>query len=356
MVRPSPTRPRRWRRFPHGCGDGPSWWRMLTDGSSFSPRVWGWSAGGTLAAVGGVVFPTGVGMVRIRRRPERSRLSFPHGCGDGPGARVAHSRTCPFSPRVWGWSGSWAQGGKCGSVFPTGVGMVRTRPVSRSSFLGFPHGCGDGPACFLRAAVADAFSPRVWGWSARRFGCTAPTVVFPTGVGMVRPLARFRSRSRRFPHGCGDGPAVLAAETAAYRFSPRVWGWSVIRRESSSPEPVFPTGVGMVRRPRPGSRHCRRFPHGCGDGPPCLLMPSPYRGFSPRVWGWSEQRSRAHHGLQVFPTGVGMVAELRLHLDGPSAKLTGGCPLLRPHPLCSHLRRNTLAWSCPHPERGQPFS
>ncbi len=118
---------------------------------------------------------------------------------------------------------------------------------------------------------------------------------------------------------------------------PNAWGWS-----EGCIDFVFPTRVGMVRRPSIATRlGCRafsphawgwsdnrvgpgdaseldRFPHTRGDGPdPVDAMFSPHawgwselvrarRAFSPHAWGWSVTR-RCSNSKDVFPTRVGMV-------------------------------------------------
>ena len=171
--------------FPHGCGDGPGLIAELRGGVRFSPRVWGWSVQRLRFQQRLIVFPTGVGMVRSRDPRGGRRPGFPHGCGDGP--RPA-------------------------------------RQLCRPSR--FPHGCGDGPLIEPFAFTDDAFSPRVWGWSVSPAAAEVDLIVFPTGVGMVRTRLFSMTTARGFPHGCGDGPATESARARAFEFSPRVWGWS----------------------------------------------------------------------------------------------------------------------------------
>ena len=72
-----------------------------------------------------LVFPTPVGMARLRGRQGHHRLRVPHARGDGPasGASSGHRNTC--SPRPWGWpvESPGVQPGV--EVFPTPVGMAR---------------------------------------------------------------------------------------------------------------------------------------------------------------------------------------------------------------------------------------
>ncbi len=69
-------------------------------------------------------------------------------------------------------------------VFPTRVGMVRLRLTWISADGGFPHACGDGPFVCPGGCSAFAFSPRVWGWSEQAKKAADKLVVFPTRVGI----------------------------------------------------------------------------------------------------------------------------------------------------------------------------
>ena len=232
----------------------------------FSPRVWGWSA---LSSDSGSLLclfsPRVWGWSDYYVDFSSELKSFPHGCGDGPCDLYYPITGYKFSPRVWGWSGHPIITLTLENVFPTGVGMVR---LNRAMAImgGFPHGCGDGPPLVLEMSSIRMFSPRVWGWSARR-------------------------------------PLALCSK----RFSPRVWGWSVKPWDLTSRALVFPTGVGMVRRPYHREQTGACFPHGCGDGPRYLLPPPSMPMFSPRVWGWSGFGGPVGAKNVVFPTGVGMV-------------------------------------------------
>ena len=100
-------------------------------------------------------------------------------------------------------------------------------------------------------------------------------------------------------------------------FSPPAWGWSAMARLASSAQDVFPTRVGMVRKPaaRPLARHS--FPHPRGDGPPLPLSRVSFLMFSPPAWGWSGISRRCHSIYTVFPTRVGMV---RIHTHADSIR------------------------------------
>ena len=193
------------------------------------------------------------------------------------------------------------------SVFPTRVGMVRLRVVRRVWATRFPHARGDGPLGRQRLPPTMRFSPRAWGWSASPQTRPRRGLVFPTRVGMVRNCAPSPRSRGGFPHARGDGPTIPLHRAQIILFSPRAWGWSAARLDRCGDVAVFPTRVGMVRRPTgcPASRP--RFPHARGDGPSASRTGPRWWPFSPRAWGWSGDIDALVIGVEVFPTRVGMV-------------------------------------------------
>ena len=55
--------------------------------------------------------------------------------------------------------------------------------------------------------VSEVCSPQAWGWPAGRRARAAARAVFPTGVGMARTRPSSRGRSISVPHRRGDGPS-----------------------------------------------------------------------------------------------------------------------------------------------------
>ncbi len=73
--------------------------------------------------------------------------------------------------------------------------------------------------------------------------------VFPTHVGVDRTACPRRPRPRRFPHARGGGPLGLYETIEEAAFSPRTWGWTARRVLRASADHVFPTHVGVDRSP-----------------------------------------------------------------------------------------------------------
>src|SRR5262249_32193434 len=137
-----------------------------------------------------------------------------------------------FSPRAWGWTVVDGVQAPAGGVFPTCVGMDRSRGWSSTPARRFPHVRGDGP------------------------------------VTLNQLSAYFGS----FPHVRGDGPCGRTPRAAPRSFSPRAWGWTATVAMVMDAWLVFPTCVGMDRAWRGRGR------------------PKPW--FSPRAWGWTDRRGR----------------------------------------------------------------
>ena len=152
-------------RFPHACGDVPFFNEHGVPHPGFSPRMWGCSVGSVQLAQDGVVFPTHVGMFRTPPRTGRKWRRFPHACGDVPLKGVHRLASDGFSPRMWGCSGQHIHTPVFFGVFPTHVGMFRVPTRENAVPSSFPHACGDVPVRGLGSTPAIPFSPRMWGCS-----------------------------------------------------------------------------------------------------------------------------------------------------------------------------------------------
>ena len=191
-----------------------------------------------------------------------------------------------FSPRPWGWPVVFETAVRFGRVFPTPVGMARRRRRINFGRFGFPHARGDGPIMDQQAAMNARFSPRPWGWPAAAGFLRESCAVFPTPVGMARRCAPGKASACRFPHARGDGPVGSKDSLNPLTFSPRPWGWPDDRLPLHLRGHVFPTPVGMARSTVPRTSCGHGFPHARGDGPDSDTCPTNGYMFSPRPWGW----------------------------------------------------------------------
>ena len=105
----------------------------------------------------------------------------------------------------------------------------------------------------------------------------------------------------------GDGPIEWNLGAHLMLFSPRAWGWSDDKFCWMCGAGVLPTCVGMVRPATLLRTERARSPHVRGDGPLRCLRRVEGRAFSPRAWGWSAFALARHVHAPVLPTCVGMV-------------------------------------------------
>ena len=256
------------RCFPHTRGDGPAIPRARRSTNRFSPHPWGWTVGVPREHGFAAVFPTPVGMDLISRSSASSDLRFPHTRGDGPRSRRLLDHAHEFSPHPWGWTLYLLRGRVWCHVFPTPVGMDRDPAATISASPSFPHTRGDGPLLADFSVCPIAFSPHPWGWTAQTPGKTRAVYVFPTPVGMDRSRARSARLQSRFPHTRGDGPVNDLRACFELVFSPHPWGWTARGPRRLSGPQVFPTPVGMDRTSTHTPTNRGGFPHTRGDGPP----------------------------------------------------------------------------------------
>ena len=154
-------------------------------------------------------------------------------------------------------------------------------------------------------------SPRPWGWPGRCLACPWGLSVFPTPVGMARSRNSLKSLSRCVPHARGDGPSFHFLEVAMERCSPRPWGWPGAVVLPNRRKDVFPTPVGMARSPRWERPPSARVPHARGDGPDGKTKMKEKLMCSPRPWGWPVSGLETMLEEVVFPTPVGMARRRR---------------------------------------------
>ena len=252
---------------PHASGDGPRYQDRQPQDQECSPREWGWTGLHDDIPMARMVFPTRVGMDRLRPPLRRSRARVPHASGDGPMIGNAWPGETGCSPREWGWTAQclyhpWIQ-----SVFPTRVGMDRYHLGLYVERARVPHASGDGPTLFERYGLTLECSPREWGWTVSQSFIVQSSTVFPTRVGMDRPRSRRSEDRRSVPHASGDGPNFGWLPVRISMCSPREWGWTEDQGLDYLSRRVFPTRVGMDRMKmvRVSGRAC--VPHASGDGP-----------------------------------------------------------------------------------------
>ncbi len=174
--------------FPHTRGGVPRRWFASTPASTFSPHAWGCTD--LIRQVVGlvVVFPTRVGVYRVGRGRHRSCMSFPHTRGGVPARSLYPTRMAGFSPHAWGCTGETNMADTSAGVFPTRVGVYRRSPQRQASHLRFPHTRGGVPVLPVGGAVLPMFSPHAWGCTGGdNMSCIVPLRFPHTRGGVPRP-------------------------------------------------------------------------------------------------------------------------------------------------------------------------
>ena len=192
----------------------------------FSPHAWGWTYVWSLICYVSAVFPTRVGVDRTRWYVIVDEPGFPHTRGGGPATAASTAKNAQFSPHAWGWTGSNTALHGLGCVFPTRVGVDLSGTCKCQMSMCFPHTRGGGPPLLLIDMPQIKFSPHAWGWTSKCLNNPSIHGVFPTRVGVDRWLCPYAARSPSFPHTRGGGPLSSWCSNVSNAFSPHAWGWT----------------------------------------------------------------------------------------------------------------------------------
>ena len=195
--------------------------------NDFSPHTWGCSANQSRHHYPPGLFPTHVGMFRAQKPIRIASASFPHTRGDVPYFIEREKSIVLFSPHTWGCSAPYLSVRDMQYLFPTHVGMFRSRRSSAARTPAFPHTRGDVPPPCRDLTVLLLFSPHTWGCSDLTILSLFSYLLFPTHVGMFRGLEQLGKHQRPF--------------------SPHTWGCSGKKTMETTYYILFPTHVGMFR-------------------------------------------------------------------------------------------------------------
>ncbi len=149
-------------------------------------------------------------------------------------------------------------------------------------------------------------SPRAWGWTAGAGRAGGHGRVFPTRVGVDRRPPAVPRPVYRVPHARGGGPTGSSTTRAWRKCSPRAWGWTVGACLAGSAAGVFPTRVGVDRTGTAAYLSRPRVPHARGGGPSEHIIAALVARCSPRAWGWTVTAPTSSSAANVFPTRVGV--------------------------------------------------
>ena len=255
---------------------------------------------------GSYMFPTHVGIARPSTGPAGGTGNVPYACGDcaTPSCTKRIAQVC--SLRMWGLRVPAASPDAELTMFPTHVGIARPSTGPAGGTGNVPYACGDcaTPSCTKR--IAQVCSLRMWGLRVPAASPDAELTMFPTHVGIARRRAGRRVHGFDVPYACGDCAEPSMARRRRNACSLRMWGLRGTLGAGQEHLGMFPTHVGIARRPgRPGPADFH-VPYACGD---CADGSEDLRRFqrcSLRMWGLRERVRQAADCGRMFPTHVGI--------------------------------------------------
>ena len=317
--------------LPHVRG-GVSWMICLAgpDAAS-SPRAWGCFSFPTTHVRLWCVFPTCVGVFPRSGIASSACSSLPHVRGGVSTAAMSSQRTKTSSPRAWGCFWEPLHLLRPPDVFPTCVGVFRLKVFGRVRWFGLPHVRGGVSIRENPGSAVFKSSPRAWGCFQRLAGGHGRAKVFPTCVGVFRKRRRMGPRKivsspRAWGcfYGCIPGqPDVFVFPTCVGVFltslpmvrwypclphvrggvsawvdiaqiknesSPRAWGCFFGCLSAARHTVVFPTCVGVFLRPPRLLQQKRGLPHVRGGVSLKKDFTRLKKRSSPRAWGCFHQR------------------------------------------------------------------
>ena len=174
------------------------------------------------------------------------------------------------SPRPWGCVSLPFSAYKPVLVFPTPVGVFRTKVGQPLFGNSLPHARGGVSRPRLRPLCRVRSSPRPWGCFR---SCALPSTgrsVFPTPVGVFLAASVRDWPCASLPHARGGVSSMRGTRSRGATSSPRPWGCFSMIDFTPPKGPVFPTPVGVFLFPPVSLLAPRRLPHARGGvSAPC---------------------------------------------------------------------------------------
>ena len=294
------------RRLPHARGGVSGSLEVQCATERSSPRPWGCFQPQHAGQHLRRVFPTPVGVFRTRSLPILPRSCLPHARGGVSFVELDYDQYPTSSPRPWGCFRAMAQAYRSVRVFPTPVGVFLyfiTRQPAQSSL---PHARGGVSVLRFKSLGRCKSSPRPWGCFHKRHAEPFRTLVFPTPVGVFPVRQTPGWLNFRLPHARGGVSQAALNWSASLTSSPRPWGcfWKRPHRESSPA--VFPTPVGVFPWFLALFTGLSSLPHARGGVSPGARRWYGSAGSSPRPWGCFTLVKHKLGAWAVFPTPVGV--------------------------------------------------
>ena len=234
---------------PYACGDCAVDWPRMEAALRCSLRMWGLRVLWANFSLRREMFPTHVGIARNRRHAAGLARYVPYACGDCAGWEPTRDGISECSLRMWGLRGGLGDGDMIAAMFPTHVGIARRGRGRRRRRAHVPYACGDCADTRPGDHKKGKCSLRMWGLRAEPQSEDRHEGMFPTHVGIARRYFREEPRMADVPYACGDCAAVDGTYDVRLTCSLRMWGLRADVDHGLEPGPMFPTHVGIARRP-----------------------------------------------------------------------------------------------------------
>ena len=128
---------------PYACGDCAEHVRKCDWVEACSLRMWGLRVNSRVPHYPHCMFPTHVGIARINGDPARTDLDVPYACGDCASTERIATPGKRCSLRMWGLRGPDAVVAPGRTMFPTHVGIARVKAPTLTIRRYVPYACGD---------------------------------------------------------------------------------------------------------------------------------------------------------------------------------------------------------------------
>ena len=168
---------------------------------------------------------------------------------------------------MWRWSCNASFRRRTLLVFSTYVEMILLSKLVSVLRLSILHVCGDDPTTDTTTVDSYKYSPRMWRWSLHKNNNSQRWKVFSTYVEMIPPHHELSLNQLGILHVCGDDPVYVNKNALKTRYSPRMWRWSSYLSSRYLLLGVFSTYVEMILKKKPDDEKQFGILHVCGDDP-----------------------------------------------------------------------------------------
>ena len=168
---------------------------------------------------------------------------------------------------MWRWSWVIPVRGVAPRIFSTYVEVIPADLKIRSTKLNFLHVCGGDPVDLRVIRVQFRFSPRMWRWSLGGWIKSWSSIIFSTYVEVIPTCWIHSNTDWYFLHVCGGDPYLYPFANTSWAFSPRMWRWSYDYVMSPDFSMIFSTYVEVILLLWVCAPPGTNFLHVCGGDP-----------------------------------------------------------------------------------------